>query len=68
MLLWIQDVAKPVFLNSPDGESFSSYANGPAGGVVAVDGGYVTLGDHPALSADCTHWTPARLSSPVQPR
>jgi hypothetical protein len=68
VLLWIQDVTKPVFLNSPDGETFTPYANGPSGNVVAVDGGYVTLGEHPALSADCTRWTPARLPNPVEPR
>jgi hypothetical protein len=68
VLLWIQDVTKPVFLNSPDGETFTPYASGPTGDVVAVEGGYVTLGAHPALSADCTRWTPARLPSPVQPR
>jgi hypothetical protein len=68
VLLWIQDVAKPVFLNSPDGESFSQYANAPSGTVVAVDGGYVALGERPALSADCSRWTMARMSNPVQPR
>jgi hypothetical protein len=68
VLLWIQDVAKPVFLNSPDGKTFAPYPNGPTGGVVAIEGGYVTLGEHPALSADCTRWTPARLPNPVQPR
>jgi hypothetical protein len=68
VLLWIQDVAKPVFLNSPDGETFAPYPNGPSGNVVAVAGGYVTLGEHPALSADCTRWTPARLPAPVEPR
>ncbi len=68
VLLWIQDVTKPVFLNSPDGETFTPYPNGPTGNVVAIEGGYVTLGDHPALSADCTRWTLARLPTPVQPR
>ena len=66
MLLWIQDVAKPVFLNSADGETFGVY-NGPTGFVVAVNGGYVTLGEHPALSADGTRWAPARLPSPSSP-
>jgi hypothetical protein len=67
VLLWIQDVTAPVFLNSTDGVSYGAFS-GPAAGVVAVDGGYVTLSDRPALSLDCMNWATADLPPPVQPR
>ena len=66
VLLWIQDVAAPVFLNSTDGQNYGSYS-GPLASVVTVDGGYVTLGERPELSIDCMNWAAATLPPPVQP-
>jgi hypothetical protein len=66
VLLWIQDVAVPVFLNSTDGETYGAYS-GPAASVVAVEGGYATLGERPELSLDCMNWAGAELPPPVQP-
>jgi hypothetical protein len=67
VLLWIEDTTVPVFLNSTDGESFTLYT-GPSAAVVAVDGGYVTLGEAPRISLDCMNWAPAAMAAPVQPR
>jgi len=66
VLLWIDDTAVPVFLNSTDGETFALYT-GPSAAVVAVDGGYVTLGETPRISLDCMNWSPASTAVPIQP-
>ena len=66
VMLWIDDSAVPVFLNSIDGESFALYS-GPSSAVVAVDGGYVTLGESPRISLDCMNWSQAGMAVPVQP-
>jgi hypothetical protein len=66
VLLWIQDVDSPIFLNSDDGETFSS-AVGPGGDVVAVGGGFVSLGERPEVSSDGVAWNAGALPDLLDP-
>jgi hypothetical protein len=68
VLAWLEDTPAPVYLLSTDqGKTYRSAA-GPAGRVVPVPGGYVSISDRLLVSDNAETWTPLPAPGHLPPR
>jgi hypothetical protein len=55
-VIWLEDTAAPVFLESRTGGKSYQQVEGPGGRICAVGDEYLSLGDHPAISNNGVDW------------